>query len=186
MNKQHPFGLPLWKPALYKKSRSVVRKANRALHSSPSQSSELFLNPGNLAWSLIFGWWLALVVLLVSLVMSLCGGRAFGTMLRELSSYLLWPFGRYVERIVEITPSVMNHLERESSTSVLIDDDNDFEESENDRLIHHKRKRYNWFKAVYETIKMGPVACLYYFLFFTIIGNRTCINTRLDHKLIFS
>lgn len=173
MNKQHPFGLPLWKPALYKKSRSVVRKANRALHSSPSQSSELFLNPGNLAWSLVFGWWLALVVFLVSLVMSLCGGRAYGIMLRELSSYLLWPFGRYVERLVEITPSVMNDLERERPTaesSVLIDDDNDFEESENDRLIHHKHKKYNWFKAVYETIKMGPVACLYYFLFFTIIG----------------
>ncbi|KAL7311058.1 hypothetical protein PS15m_008871 [Mucor circinelloides] len=175
MNTQHPFGLPLWKPALYKKSRSVVRKANNALHSSPASSSDFFLNPGNLLWAALFGWWLALVVLFVSLVISLCGGRAYGIMLRELSSYLLWPFGRYVERLVEITPSVMSDLARERSSgqsSVVIDDDNeiDVDDEEGHHHHHHKRKRYNWFRAVFETIKLGPVACLYYILFFSIIA----------------
>ncbi|CEP08528.1 hypothetical protein, partial, partial [Parasitella parasitica] len=185
MNTQHPFGLPLWKPALYKKSRSVVRRANNALHSSPASSSDYspFLNPGNLLWAALFGWWLALVVCIVSLVISLCGGRAYGIMLRELSSYLLWPFGRYVERLVEITPSVMSDLatrERSLSgqSSVVIDDDDDNdghveiadEEGHHYHHHHHKHKRYNWFHAVFETVKMGPATCLYYVLFFSIIA----------------
>ncbi|KAI8985920.1 Sodium/calcium exchanger protein-domain-containing protein [Pilobolus umbonatus] len=175
MNTQHPFGLPLWKPALYKKSRSVVRKANRALHSSPSTSPELFLNPGNLLWCVLFGWWLALVIFLISVPVGLISSGSYGLILRELSLYILWPFGRYVERLIEITPSVMNDLERENSihSSVLIDDD----EYEQDDLTRdasephpHKRKRYNWFRAVAETIKLGPAGCLYYILFYTVIA----------------
>ncbi|KAI8973298.1 hypothetical protein BDF20DRAFT_823489 [Mycotypha africana] len=176
MNKQHPFGLPLWKPALYKKSRSVVRKANSALHSSPSSSSENFLNPGNLLWLIIFGWWLALVVYAVSIFMHILGGHAYGIMLRELSSYLLWPFGRYVERLVEITPSIISNLEREQTSgqsSVVISDLDEYQDDESGPLLDHhliKHKRYNWFHAVAETIRSGPTACLYYLLFYTIIA----------------
>ncbi|KAJ8663323.1 calcium/proton exchanger [Lichtheimia ornata] len=107
MNKRHPFGLPIWKPALYKKSRSVVRKANSALHSSPSSSPELFLNPGNILWVLIFGWWLALVMLILSVPLILVppDGGAYSRVMRELAIYLLWPFGRYVEHHGdEVTP----------------------------------------------------------------------------------
>ncbi|KAI7907877.1 uncharacterized protein BX663DRAFT_425939 [Cokeromyces recurvatus] len=177
MNKQHPFGLPLWKPALYKKSRSVVRKANSALHSAPSSASEHFLNPGNLLWLVLFGWWLALTVFLASLPITLLD-HSYGLVLRELSSYLLWPFGRYVERLVEIKPSIMSDLQRENSvgqSSILIDDDDEFEECEEHGLLERRhnmntRKRYNWFHAIYETIKLGPAACLYYFIFYTIIA----------------
>ncbi|GAA5798578.1 hypothetical protein HPULCUR_003983 [Helicostylum pulchrum] len=171
MNKQHPFGLPIWKPALYKKSRSVVRKANSALHSSPSSSPELFLNPGNILWLILFGWWLTLVIFIVSLPFSLFQSP-YGMIFRELSLYVLWPFGRYVERLVEITPSVMNSLERERSaqSSVLIDDDDEFDMDEEGGLLdHHKKKKYNWFRSVYETVKIGPSAILYYTVFYTII-----------------
>lgn len=174
MNKQHPFGLPIWKPALYKKSRSVVRKANSALHSSPTSASEFFFNPGNLLWLILFGWWLALVIFVVSLPFSLFRSP-YGMIMRELSNYILWPFGRYVERLVEITPSVVSSLERERSgqSSVLIDDDGEFDEE--DGLLehhhhHHKRKRYNLFKAILATLQLGPSGVLYYFVFFTIIG----------------
>ncbi|GJJ70098.1 Ca2+:H+ antiporter [Entomortierella parvispora] len=102
LNQTHPFGLPLWKPALYKKSRSVIRKANSALHSQPS--SDLYLSFGNVLWTLIFGWWLSLVCLLISIVLFLTpfGGRAYGRVVLGLSYYLLWPFGQYVER--ELSP----------------------------------------------------------------------------------
>lgn len=176
MNKQHPFGLPIWKPALYKKSRSVVRKANSALHSSPSSSPELFLNPGNILWLILFGWWLTLVIFIVSLPFSLFQSP-YGMIFRELSLYVLWPFGRYVERLVEITPSVMNSLERERSaqSSVLIDDDDEFDMDEEGGLLdHHKKKKYNWFRSVYETVKIGPSAILYYTVFYTIIGK--CVH----------
>ncbi|KAF9298380.1 hypothetical protein BGZ74_009393 [Mortierella antarctica] len=102
INQSHPFGLPLWKPALYKKSRSVIRKANSALHSQPS--AELYLSVGNVLWTLVFGWWLALVCFLISIVLYLTpfGGSAYGRVIMGLSYYLLWPFGQYVER--ELSP----------------------------------------------------------------------------------
>jgi Ca2+:H+ antiporter len=182
MNKQHPFGLPIWKPALYKKSRSVVRKANSALHSSPTSSSEFFLYPGNLLWLTLFGWWLALIIFIVSLPFSLFQSP-YGMIMRELGLYLLWPFGRYVERLVEITPSVMNNLERERSahSSILVDDDNEFDVDEEGGLLdhhhqHHKRKRYNWFKAIHETLQLGPSGVLYYLVFFAIIGKLILSN----------
>ncbi|KAF9185833.1 hypothetical protein BGZ51_002434 [Haplosporangium sp. Z 767] len=102
LNQTHPFGLPLWKPALYKKSRSVIRKANSALHSQPSP--DLYLSVGNVLWTLVFGWWLALVCFLIAIVLYLTpfGGSAYGRVVLGLSYYLIWPFGQYVER--ELSP----------------------------------------------------------------------------------
>ncbi|KAJ8606852.1 hypothetical protein MRB53_040662 [Persea americana] len=40
INIEHPFGLPIWKPALYKKSRTVTRNAESALHSIPAQQQK--------------------------------------------------------------------------------------------------------------------------------------------------
>jgi Ca2+:H+ antiporter len=179
MNKQHPFGLPLWKPALYKKSRSVVRKANSALHSSPSSSSELFLNPGNILWSVLFGWWLALVIFLVSLPISVIpsNGRLYGIVLRELSFYILWPFGRYVERLVDISPSTVSDLEHEypQPSPVLIDDNDEYEEERGllDNTVHHnKRKKYSWSRHFKETIRLGPAGWIYYLALYLIIGKK--------------
>ncbi|KAJ2547371.1 hypothetical protein EV175_005248, partial [Coemansia sp. RSA 1933] len=61
LNTRHPFGLPIWKPALYKKSRSVTRAAFLALHARPLRSERLYLRPGNIAWMLLAGWWLMCV-----------------------------------------------------------------------------------------------------------------------------
>ncbi|KAJ7017559.1 hypothetical protein C8F04DRAFT_1333070 [Mycena alexandri] len=74
INVEHLFGLPIWKLALYKKSRSVTRYVDEALHSVPSSRAERHLLPGNIFWVIAFGWWLSLV----------CW-------------YLVWPFGKYVE-----------------------------------------------------------------------------------------
>jgi Ca2+:H+ antiporter len=158
MNKSHPFGLPIWKPALYKKSRSVVRKANKALHSSPSSSPELFLNPGNILWVLLFGWWLTFIVLVLSLIMSVVpsGGLKYALVLRELAVYLLWPFGRYVERQVDITPSQVGSSPDEETG--LMDDGKygDNNKSVLERLV--------------AIIKLGPAGCVYYLLFALFIG----------------
>nr|XP_018264944.1 calcium/proton exchanger [Kwoniella dejecticola CBS 10117]OBR87102.1 calcium/proton exchanger [Kwoniella dejecticola CBS 10117] len=102
LNIEHPFGLPIWKPALYRKSRSVTRNAESALHSIPSAAAERHLLPGNILWVLLFGWWLALacffVAVLVSAAEVLGGGRGgYGKTLRGLAWYIGWPFGKYVE-----------------------------------------------------------------------------------------
>ncbi|CAK5284348.1 unnamed protein product [Mycena citricolor] len=99
INVEHPFGLPIWKPALYKKSRSVTRYADAALHSVPSAQAERHLYPGNIFWVICFGWWLAAVCMIVSGLLYLVpdGGKRYSTLVYGLGWYLAWPFGKYVE-----------------------------------------------------------------------------------------
>lgn len=99
INVEHPFGLPIWKPALYKKSRSVVRYADQALHSIPSAQAERHLLPGNILWAVLFGWWLSLVCLIIAALLWIVprGGRHYAALVYGLGWYLAWPFGKYVE-----------------------------------------------------------------------------------------
>ncbi|GJE91758.1 calcium/proton exchange-like protein [Phanerochaete sordida] len=99
INVEHPFGLPIWKPALYKKSRSVTRYADQELHSVPSAQAERHLLPGNIFWAVAFGWWLALVCFVVSALLRLApfGGKQYATLVYGLGWYIAWPFGKYVE-----------------------------------------------------------------------------------------
>ncbi|KAG5648441.1 hypothetical protein DXG03_005015 [Asterophora parasitica] len=99
INVQHPFGLPIWKPALYKKSRSLTRYADQALHSIPSAQAERHLLPGNIFWTFAFGWWLALICMVIaaSLYFVPQGGKRHATFVFGLGWYLAWPFGKYVE-----------------------------------------------------------------------------------------
>lgn len=72
INVSHPFGLRLWKPALYKKDRSIFATAQEALHSQPGQSytkADIYLYPGNIIWAVTFGWVAALTYLLVAILL---------------------------------------------------------------------------------------------------------------------
>ncbi|TDL17701.1 hypothetical protein BD410DRAFT_537749 [Rickenella mellea] len=98
MNVDHPFGLPIWKPALYKKSRTVNRNAETALHATPTPPGEKHWHVGNISWTVLFGWWLGLVCLFVSVILFLTpGGRRYSSLIFGLGWYLAWPFGKYVE-----------------------------------------------------------------------------------------
>ncbi|KAF8747312.1 hypothetical protein RHS01_11340 [Rhizoctonia solani] len=99
INVEHPFGLRIWKPALYKKSRTVNRNAETDLHSAPSAVAERHLIPGNVIWTLVFGWWLAIIFIVVSGPLWLLprGGRQYGSLVFGLGWYIFWPFGKYVE-----------------------------------------------------------------------------------------
>lgn len=128
LNVFHPFGLPLWKPALYKKSRSVTRNARSALHSVPT--SALSLTFGNAVWFLLFGWWLSFIIYTASIFLLFIpyGGKEYSGILQGLGWYLFWPFNKYVEKIhgdislpyansdeepllgSEATPKVQNNL----------------------------------------------------------------------------
>jgi Ca2+:H+ antiporter len=105
INIEHPFGLPIWKPALYKKSRTVTRNAESALHSTPSAAAGRHLLPGNLLWTLLFGSWLCVLCLAAALLLVVVpvGGARYGRVLWELGCYLLWPFGKYVE--IDVSPT---------------------------------------------------------------------------------
>ncbi|KAJ5565248.1 hypothetical protein N7513_001490 [Penicillium frequentans] len=100
INETHPFGIRIWKPAVYKKSRSVEKTAEGDIHSSPGGRVSPMLFLSNLLWSLFFGWWLALIALLAA-VACFCfayssSAVAYGRVFSGLSRYLLYPFGSFV------------------------------------------------------------------------------------------
>ncbi|KAJ5096244.1 hypothetical protein NUU61_005600 [Penicillium alfredii] len=100
INETHPFGIRIWKPALYKKSRSVEKTAEGDIHSSPGGRVSPILFLTNLLWSLFFGWWLALAALLAAVACFLfaysSSAVAYGRVFAGLSRYLLYPFGSFV------------------------------------------------------------------------------------------
>ncbi|KAG5458707.1 MAG: hypothetical protein BJ554DRAFT_1020 [Olpidium bornovanus] len=103
LNLSHPFGVRLWKPALYKKDRSINRLTIAALHASPTDSAELYLSPGNVFYAAVFGWWLSLVTFVIAAVLAVVptqDGRKYASTLRGLAGYIFWPFGKYVETAV--------------------------------------------------------------------------------------
>ncbi|KAF2993400.1 hypothetical protein E8E13_001341 [Curvularia kusanoi] len=101
INVTHPFGIRIWKPALYKKGRSVQRNAEADIHSNPGLFVSKWLLLFNLFWTLIFGWWLALIVAAGALVCALLAFdescAEYSRLLRHLAVYVFYPFGRYVK-----------------------------------------------------------------------------------------
>lgn len=101
INETHPFGIRIWKPALYKKSRSVEKTAEGDIHSSPGGQVGTLLFLTNLLWSLFFGWWLALAALIGALACSIFAyspsAVAYGRIFAGLSWYLAYPFGSFVQ-----------------------------------------------------------------------------------------
>jgi len=100
INETHPFGIRIWKPALYKKLRSVEKTAEGDIHSSPGGRVSNMLFVVNLLWSLIFGSWLALAAFIGAVACFLLGfspaAMCYGRVFLGLSRYLLYPFGSYV------------------------------------------------------------------------------------------
>ena len=101
INETHPFGIRIWKPALYKKNRSVEKTAEGDIHSSPGGRVSSWLFLFNLLWTLLFGWWLALAAALGALVCFVFAfapeATDYGRTFMGLSFYVFYPFGRFVK-----------------------------------------------------------------------------------------
>ncbi|KAE8348085.1 Sodium/calcium exchanger protein-domain-containing protein [Aspergillus coremiiformis] len=100
INETHPFGIRLWKPALYKKSRSVEKTAEGDIHSSPGGRVGTMLFLTNLLWTVFFGWWLALAALIGSVACFIFAyspsAVEYGKVFSGLSWYIIYPFGSFV------------------------------------------------------------------------------------------
>ncbi|KAG4218936.1 hypothetical protein PC116_g32584, partial [Phytophthora cactorum] len=100
INETHPFGIRIWKPALYKKDRSVQKTAEGDIHSSPGGRVSSWLLFFNLIWTLAFGWWMALFAALGAIACFIFAaapsGREDGRVLWGLAGYLFYPFGKFV------------------------------------------------------------------------------------------
>ncbi|KAL8937372.1 MAG: hypothetical protein Q9216_004460 [Gyalolechia sp. 2 TL-2023] len=101
INETHPFGIRIWKPALYKKNRSVEKTAEGDIHSSPGGRVSQWLRLFNVLWTVLFGWWLFIAALLGALTCLalgfMPGALDYGQVFWGLSWYLLYPFGKFVK-----------------------------------------------------------------------------------------
>ncbi len=101
INQTHPFGIRIWKPALYKKNRSVEKTAEEDIHSSPSSSVSTWLWIFNALWTMLFGWWLAIACLLsaaICLIFALDpSALEYSRVFWDLARYLFYPFGQFVK-----------------------------------------------------------------------------------------
>ncbi|KAK9241447.1 Sodium/calcium exchanger protein-domain-containing protein [Lipomyces kononenkoae] len=102
INETHPFGIRIWKPALYKKSRSVQRLAEGDIHSAPGKKVSWVVWVGNYLWSFIFGipLWIIIQIpacfCLVFFFWSL-SAREYGRAFYNLANYFVFPFGKFVQ-----------------------------------------------------------------------------------------
>ncbi|KAI0161237.1 calcium permease [Xylariaceae sp. FL1272] len=100
INETHPFGIRIWKPALYKKDRSVQKTAEVDIHSSPGGRVSNWLLFFNILWTVVFGWWMASFAALGAVVCFMFAaapsGREYGRVLWGLASYFFYPFGKFV------------------------------------------------------------------------------------------
>jgi Ca2+:H+ antiporter len=100
INQTHPFGIRVWKPALYKKDRSIQKSAQADIHSAPGGRVSSWLLLFNLVWTVVFGWWMAAIAILGAFTCLLFAatpsGREYGRILWGLASYLFYPFGKFV------------------------------------------------------------------------------------------
>ncbi|KAN0110267.1 calcium permease [Hyaloscypha variabilis] len=100
INETHPFGIRIWKPALYKKDRSVQKTAEGDIHSSPGGRVSKWLLFFNILWTVWFGWWLGLVALTGAIVCFIFAAAPsaieYGRVLWGLAGYLFYPFGKFV------------------------------------------------------------------------------------------
>lgn len=103
INETHPFGIRIWKPALYKKNRSVEKTAEGDIHSSPGGRVSQWLWIFNLLWTILFGWWLATAAALGALACFVLGftpgATEYGQVLWGLAMYLFYPFGQFVKLV---------------------------------------------------------------------------------------
>ncbi|KAH7320832.1 Sodium/calcium exchanger protein-domain-containing protein [Stachybotrys elegans] len=100
INQTHPFGIRVWKPALYKKDRSIQKSAAADIHSTPGGRVSPWLLFFNIIWTLVFGWWLASFAALGAITCLLFAaapsGREYGRVLWGLAGYIFYPFGKFV------------------------------------------------------------------------------------------
>ncbi|KAL6824456.1 Ca2+ transporter [Trichoderma sp. SZMC 28015] len=100
INQTHPFGIRVWKPALYKKDRSIQKFAQADIHSTPGGRVSNWLLLFNLVWTIFFGWWIACFAALGAIICLLFAaapsGREYGRVLWGLAGYLFYPFGKFI------------------------------------------------------------------------------------------
>ncbi|SCU99090.1 LANO_0F00760g1_1 [Lachancea nothofagi CBS 11611] len=101
INETHPFGIRIWKPALYKKKRSVQQAANEDIHETKYKQISWKVHLANNMWALTLGLFFLIFMSIAGLLVCVLGAftpasMEYAIVLFRLGRYLFWPFGKIV------------------------------------------------------------------------------------------
>ncbi|CCH43455.1 Ca2+/H+ antiporter [Wickerhamomyces ciferrii] len=101
INVTHPFGIRIWKPALYKKDRSVQREADQDIHETDDDKQKKIsygIHLANLLWSISFGLLFFILCTIGSIFLLIFGYSSvnYAKVFFNLGIYFLWPFGKVI------------------------------------------------------------------------------------------
>ncbi|KAL6947771.1 hypothetical protein ACO0RG_000357 [Hanseniaspora osmophila] len=103
INETHPFGIRIWKPALYKKKRSIEKHAIQDIHETTYKDIPFVIRFNNMLWCLTCGIFLLSLCLVLGLTVFVCSGFGFNENCKNYSKcfvkvglYLFYPFGKVV------------------------------------------------------------------------------------------
>uniref|UniRef100_A0A3B4BHD8 Uncharacterized protein n=1 Tax=Periophthalmus magnuspinnatus TaxID=409849 RepID=A0A3B4BHD8_9GOBI len=100
------FGFRKWKSHVterpFEGRSDVVKELYSELNVvKPYTTEGHFITCGNIAYVFLFGWWVSLVYLLVSILMFITIiGFSYGKLCFKLSCYFLWPFGKSIHQVL--------------------------------------------------------------------------------------
>uniref|UniRef100_A0A8C2EYR5 Cation/H+ exchanger protein 2 n=1 Tax=Cyprinus carpio TaxID=7962 RepID=A0A8C2EYR5_CYPCA len=101
----YKFGFRKWKSHVterpFEDRSSIVKELYSELNVIKPYSVGSLFTCGNVLYVFLFGWWIALVYVLVGLLMFLTVfGIPYAKLCWKLSCYFLWPFGKSIEKVV--------------------------------------------------------------------------------------
>ncbi|KAG0672233.1 hypothetical protein C6P45_003708 [Maudiozyma exigua] len=140
INKTHPFGIRIWKPALYKKQRSVQKAADEDIHETKFKRITLGVHVTNLIWSITCGLLLMIICYLAAILVAIIGlgtksSRDYSGVFFKLGNYLFWPFGK----VVYLNPDE-HYLEEDQNEGISVPQFYSWVTSYSNKLFFHKNQ----------------------------------------------
>ncbi|ODV86890.1 hypothetical protein CANARDRAFT_187248, partial [[Candida] arabinofermentans NRRL YB-2248] len=142
INETHPFGIRIWKPAIYKKNRSVELAAENDIHSRLPSTKQI--GPSvvicNFIWSCTVGLLLMLICLSLGLITSIFAiftnqkkddSMRYAKLFFNLGSYLFVPFGKLV-----LLRSEKHYLQEDANVGSSLADYRQWRTQEEGRLFY--------------------------------------------------
>ncbi|CAB4253510.1 similar to Saccharomyces cerevisiae YNL321W VNX1 Calcium/H+ antiporter localized to the endoplasmic reticulum membrane [Maudiozyma barnettii] len=140
INKTHPFGIRIWKPALYKKQRSVQKAADEDIHETKFKTITLGVHLTNIIWSMTCGLMLCIICYLAAFLVMIIGlgtksTRDYAGVFCKLGIYLLWPFGK----VVYLNPDE-HYLQEDKDEGISVQQFYGWVTSYSNKLFFHKNQ----------------------------------------------
>jgi Ca2+:H+ antiporter len=107
INRTHPFGIRVWNPPLYHDYNPAANSNGIGVSDHVVSSWTLI---SNILWTLLFGWWLGLLVLVCGIVCLVLARTppqpSYGRILCSLAGYLFFPFNKSVRYSIRHSPNL--------------------------------------------------------------------------------